>query len=116
MLAAGDHKCINAESLVLDVIKCIIENNDESGEITSPDDKQFSDECVDSRTTIKVQSEDNCDEICPGYCFSLFPLSFTSFFVFASCSTKLFSYFGCIQTCLNSNGEGSIHLCIVIIL
>jgi hypothetical protein len=82
MLAAGDHKCINAESLVLDVIKCIIENNDESGDtfkITSPDDKQISDECVDSRTTIKVQSEDNCEEICPGYCFSLFPLSFTSF-------------------------------------
>jgi hypothetical protein len=85
MLAAGDHKCINAESLVLDVIKCIIENNDESGDtfkITSPDDKQFLDECVDSRTTIKVQSEENCEEICPGNCFSLFPLSFTSFFCF----------------------------------
>jgi hypothetical protein len=75
MLAAGDHKCINAESLVLDVIKCIIENNDESGDtfkITSPDDKQISDECVDPRTTIKVQSEDNYEEICPGYCFSFF--------------------------------------------
>jgi hypothetical protein len=82
MLAAGNHKCINAELFMLDVIKCITENNDESGDtykIASPDAKQFSDECVDSRTTIKVQSEDNVEELDAGNCFIFFPQSLDVF-------------------------------------